>query len=192
MNRRTIYFALAIIIQLLILAAVPARQIYAIKTGKRVILKTRSYDPYTVMSGYYVNLTYDISAPATPGVKWRENKFNDRVTRWPEKGGWYDFKEGTPVYVVLEPDANGIWNAKSCHKEWPQSLSPDAVVIKGRKQYSSIRYGIEQYYIPEAVRSTIQKELWDPNSNAHVEVKVDSSGHPALQKLIIKGRIYQY
>jgi uncharacterized membrane-anchored protein len=192
MNNRIIYFALALIVQLAILAAVPARQIYALKTGKTVILNTRSYDPYTIMSGYYVNLNYDISQPDTAGVKWHEDNSNGRVNRWPQGGGWYDIGEGTVVYVVLQPDANGLWNAKSCNVDWPQSIPADAVVIKGKKEGGRIVYGIEQYYIPETMRNTIQRQLSERNANAKVEIKIDSSGHPALRKLIIKNSTYEY
>ena len=156
------------------------------------MLKTRTYDPYTIMSGYYVNLNYDISMPNTPDVKWREDNFNGRISRWPEKGGWYDFKEGAAVYVVLEPDQDGVWNAKSCHKDWPESLPQNAVVIKGKKQYSNIRYDIEQYYIPEAMRDEIQRELAQPNNIPQAEVKIDKFGHAALRKIIIKDRVYEY
>jgi uncharacterized membrane-anchored protein len=54
-----------------------------------------------------------------------------------------------------------------------------------------IRYGIEEFYIPEAQRYSIAEDLSRNVDKARVEVKVDGGGHAALQRLIIEDRIYE-
>ena len=172
MNRRALWFVLAVAAQLLILAAVPAQKIYTRTTGKTVLLKTAPVDPYSIMSGYYVTLNYEISNPRS-GNNWEQRLV------------------GKQVWVTLKPDSNGIWNAVSVNDKKP-AVSNDEVVIKGTKQYSRIEYGIESYFIPEDARDKIAQDLRKNPRDAKVEVKVDADGNAAITKLIIQDRIYSY
>ena len=47
MNRRLVWFVVAVVAQLFILAAVPAQKIHTITTGKTILLKTAPVDPYS-------------------------------------------------------------------------------------------------------------------------------------------------
>jgi uncharacterized membrane-anchored protein len=172
MRNRTLWFAVALGAQLLILAAVPAQKIYIRTTGKTILLKTAPVDPYSIMSGYYVTLGYEISNP----------KVSADWGKWPE---------GKPVWVILQADPNGIWNAVSIHDRRP-SVPADCVVIKGRTYRWRIEYGIESYFIPEESRDKIVRDLREHSRDAKVEVKVDSAGNAAITKLIIEDRVYKY
>jgi len=172
MNHKALWFIAAIAAQLLILAAVPAQKIYTRTTGKTVLLKTAPVDPYSIMSGYYVTLGYEISSP--------EVSFD-----------WRKLTEGAPVWVILKADSNGLWNAVSAHDKKP-AVSAGEVVIKGKAQRWRIEYGIETYFIPEDAREKIAQDLRKNSRNAKVEVKVDASGNTAITKLIIQDRIYSY
>ncbi|UCF42923.1 MAG: GDYXXLXY domain-containing protein [Planctomycetota bacterium] len=174
MNKRLTWFIIAVALQMLILTAVPARKIYTRQTGKAVILKTSPYDPYTIMSGYYVRLTHEISRPQVSREQWRS---------WPERQG---------VWVVLKKGDNEIWYADSVHNSSPEHLPNEAVVIKGKKKNDRIVYGIESYFIPENARETVENDLREHSAQARIEVKIDSSGHAAIIKLLIEDRVYQY
>jgi uncharacterized membrane-anchored protein len=172
MNKRPILFVVAVAAQLFIIAAVPAQKVYTIVTGKTILLKTAPVDPYSVMSGYYVTLGYEISNP---------------------KGltGWKEGSEGRPVWVILQADPNGIWNAVSVHDKQP-SVPKDCVMIKGRTSRWRVEYGIETYFIPEEARDKVSQDLRSHSKEAKAEVKVDSSGNAAIIKLIIQDRVYEY
>ena len=172
MHNRTLWFAVALGAQLLILAAVPAQKIHVRATGKTIILKTAPVDPYSIMSGYYVTLGYEISNPEV-SADWK---------KWPE---------GKSVWVILKEDPNGIWNAVSVHDRRP-SVPADCVVIKGRTSYLRIEYGIESYFIPEDARDKVASDLRANIKGAKVEVKVDSAGNAAITKLIIEDRVYSF
>ena len=172
MNRRLSWFIIAVAVQALILAAVPAKKVYTRQTGKTITLKTAPYDPYSIMSGYYARLTYEISRPRTSD--WR---------RW---------RESKPVWVVLRKGDDGIWDADSVHNSWPESVPDGCVVIKGKKKHGRIVYGIESYFIPENARDTVERELREHRDQARVEVKVDSFGNAALIRLLIQDRVYTY
>lgn len=172
MNKRLILFVAAVAVQLFILAAVPAQKIYTRVTGKTIFLKTAPVDPYSVMSGYYVVLGYEISNPTISSE-------------------WKKWSEGSDAWVVLKPDSDGIWNAVSVNKEQP--ATPDGcVVIKGKTTGWRIEYGIESYFIPEEAREKVERDFRSHSREAKAEVKVDSSGNAAIIKLIIQDRVYEY
>jgi uncharacterized membrane-anchored protein len=174
MNKRLILFVVAVAAQLFIIAAVPAQKIYTRVTGKTIFLKTAPVDPYSVMSGYYVTLGYDISNP----------KLSTEWHKWSQE-------EPVPVWVILKADSNGIWNAVSIHDKQP-SVPDDCAVIKGRASSWRIEYGIESYFIPEDARDKVAQDLRKNYRDAKAEVKVDSYGNAAIIKLIIQDRVYEY
>jgi uncharacterized membrane-anchored protein len=176
-NRKMLWaFAAAVALQLVVLAAVPAPQVYTRLTGRTVILKTAPVDPYDVMSGYYVTLSYEVSNLS-------------RIS-----GGEAFLKKAavSTVYVVLREGADGVWAAESVHNSWPD-VSADRVVLKGRQlQWNFIDYGIDRFYIPETDREAVEKDLRANRDGARVEVKVDSFGRAALVRLRVGDRVYDY
>jgi uncharacterized membrane-anchored protein len=172
MSNRTLWFVIAVGAQLLILAAVPAQKIHIRATGKTILLKTAPVDPYSIMSGYYVRLGYEISNP----------KVSDEWKKWPA---------GKHVWVMLKADPNGIWDAVSVHDRRP-SVPNDGVIIKGKTSRWRIEYGIESYFIPEDARDKVTQDLRRNLKEAKAEVKVDSAGNAAITKLIIQDRVYAY
>ena len=172
MNRRVIWFVIAVAVQILILAAVPAPKIYARLTGTTVVLKTAPFDPYSVMSGYYARLNYEISRP--------------KVLDWRYSG------ESKSVWVVLKEGDDGIWNAESIHSSRPKSVPDGCVVIKGREKQGRIVYGIEAFFIPENARDKVERDLRASPNRARAEVKVDSFGNAALIRLLIEDKVYEY
>jgi len=173
---KTLYaFAGAVLVQVLILAAVPGQKMYTLLTGRTVVLRTAPVDPYDIQSGYYVALYYEIS----------------RFSSVPGSVAFEGQADGTPLYVVLRQGDDGFWQAESVHQARPD-VPPDRVVIKGRKSCGSIVYGIEVYYIPEAARGTIEDDLRRHARDVRIEVKVDRFGRAALVRLLIGDRVYDY
>lgn len=172
MDKRLILFVVAVVAQLFILAAVPAQKVRARVTGKTILLKTAPVDPYSIMSGYYVVLSYEISNPSV-------------------SAGWKGWPKGSDAWVVLKSDSNSIWNAVSVHDKRP-SIPDGCIVIKGKTTGWRIEYGIESYFIPEDAREKVERDFRSHSREAKAEVKVDSSGNAAITKLIIQDREYAY
>jgi len=172
MNRHALYFVLAVAAQFLVLAAAPAQKIYTRATGRSVSLKMRPVDPYNVLGGYYVTLNYEI---ASPGL-------------FPNSGDY----RGERVYAILERRADGEWRPVSLSNSHPAHLPENRVAIRGRYSYSSIEYGIEEFFIPEDKRAEIDEGLRKHRDQARVEIKVDSEGNAALVRLLIGNRVYDY
>jgi len=174
MNRKLIYFVLAVLVQVIILAAIPAKQVSAKLTGKLITIKTAPVDPYDFLSGYHVVLNYEISRP--PGLV--------------EFSG--DRRRNVPIYVILKEGTDNNWHALSVHKTWPKKIPKDCMIMKGIWGYWGVRYGIESYFIPEKHRTEIEKDLRKNARQAKAQVKVDKFGNAALIRLLVGNKVYEY
>jgi uncharacterized membrane-anchored protein len=174
MTRRAslVAFVAAVVIQALILIAVPARKVFTRATGKTVVLKVQPVDPYSVLSGYYATLGFEIS----------------RVTAFPNA---QVFPDGSWIYAVVARGDDGTWKPALLESDLPTNLPDNRVAILGQLHGGLIKYGIEDFYIPEAQRDNIAEDLRKNQDKARVEVKVDGSGHAALERLRIEDRVYE-
>jgi uncharacterized membrane-anchored protein len=171
MNKTTLWFALALALQIVILIGVPAQKMITLRTGRSVILKVRPVDPYNILSGYYVTLGYDIS---------RSDSFATKV----------EASSGATVFAVVEQQADGVWKPVELTNSLPDNLPNNRAAIRGQMMSGSIEYGIEQFFIPETKRTAIEEDLRKHLDQARVEVKVDDQGNAALVKLLIEDRVY--
>ncbi|HYP27236.1 MAG TPA: GDYXXLXY domain-containing protein [Blastocatellia bacterium] len=174
MNRRAslIAFTAAVVVQVLILVAMPARKAMTLATGKPAVLQVRPVDPYSILSGYYVTLGYEIGdVSAFPNAR--------------------EFSHGDRCYAVIERGDGGVWRPVSLERELPAGLPDNRVAILGRLKYQIIEYGIEDFYIPETRREAIADDLDKNPDKARVEVRIDSGGNAALERLRIEDRVYE-
>jgi uncharacterized membrane-anchored protein len=182
MLKKISLFLLAVLIQVTIVALVPAKQIYARMTGRLITIKTAPVDPYNIMSGYYVTLSYQISNPRqTQESMSEEDILKDVATPY-----------NSPVYVLLKEDPNKIWIIDSVSKQPPDNVPSDRVLIQGRTLYNRIIYGVESYYIPEDKRQTIDSDLRNNREKTFAQIKVDKFGNAALVRLLIGDTVYEY
>ena len=172
MNKRTLIFAAAIVLQLAILAGIPAKKVYTRATGREVALKVVPIDPYDILKGYYVTLGYEISRPSAllDGTK---------------------LEPGAVIYAVVEKQEDGLWTPVALEQELPQDLPNDRVALRGKWNGFRFDYGIEQFSIPESKRDVIANDLNKNLNEARVDVKVDANGNAALLRLKIQDRVYE-
>ncbi|MGA2466867.1 MAG: GDYXXLXY domain-containing protein [Thermodesulfobacteriota bacterium] len=107
-------FILLVLLQVVLLLGIIAYRQYWVSTGEKILLKTAPVDPRDIFRGDYINLRYDISTLdlGKLGVKER-------------------FKEREKVYVILERNPDGTFDATSASRE----LSAGKKFIQGRVQY---------------------------------------------------------
>lgn len=102
-----------------------------------------------------------------------------------------EFSDGAWVYAIVEKGDDGTWKPISLEHELPANLPDNRAALLGQINHGVIRYGIEEFYIPEAQRDRIAEDLSRNVDKARVEVKVDRSGHAALERLRIEDRVYE-
>ena len=197
-----------LLVQIGLIAAVPAQAVYTFVTGKTVILQTVPVDPYDLLRGYYQVLSYDISQ-------------NDNLEKLP---GWKDLpsdqtpcppgnvcpqpkinkvKEGTSFYVILEspkdPANSGrpkAWKPVRVSLENPSNLPANQIALQGKYNGSRMEYALETYYMPENEREKVNQDIGEAQRGKQqsfvVEVKVDKTGHAVPVSLWVRDRNYRF
>ncbi|MCY2925908.1 MAG: GDYXXLXY domain-containing protein [Planctomycetota bacterium] len=166
----------------------PARNIYTRLYGTPVVLRVAPVDPYSIMSGYYVTLTYEIDFMSLRPWADRSAPLPGSPTTAPDEFRRFeDIPEGATVYVCLA-EKGGVWSATAVRRTPP----PSGLFIRGVMGYSAIEYGIERYYIPEGARIEISDGLGRNARDPRVHVKIDSAGYAVIDYLTIQDRVYRY
>lgn len=152
-------FWLPLLFQSLLILWIPAQAIYTLSTGKTVVLQTAPVDPYDLMRGYYVTLSYDISNPnrlaQVPGWDSVVGEQTGRLT--PDEA----FYKPTQFYVVLQAPDGGAstppapWVPVRVSRERPTDLPNNQIALQGQHHMGSVIYDLERYYIPEDQREQI-------------------------------------
>lgn len=184
-------FWLPLAIQAILILLVPIQAVHTQATGKSVTLQTAPVDPYNLFRGYYVNLGYDISSPATlqklPGWNTVDAAIANPFSRRSRFQGTQD------LYVILEApkvvsapnQAPTPWKPIAVRGDRPSNLPPNQVALKGSYEGGWINYGLETYYIPEDNRTEINNQIAQlqrltPQSSQRlpfvVDIKVAASG----------------
>lgn len=164
-----------IIIQTLILFSIIAFRQWTLNTGTLITLETAPIDPRSLFSGDYVILNYKISQ--VPAGK----ELIDKV------------KQNETVYVVLKPSGS-YWVAESIETS-KLTLSPPMIAVKALVNYKDatnvyLKYGIENYFIPEGEGKKFENVKL--GKNISVKVAVDRFGNAAIASVLIDNKeIYQ-
>ena len=196
-----------LLLQIGLIAAVPATAVYTFITGQTVVLQTVPVDPYDFLRGYYQVLSYNISdrtnlqklpgwkdlpdekTPCPPGVACPQNTHN--------------VKAQTSFYVILEapkaatnPGRPQAWKPVRVSLENPGNLPANQIAIKGKYNGFLMEYGLETYYMPENEREKVNQEISEAQSSQResflVEVKVDKTGHAVPVSLWVRDRNYRF
>lgn len=188
-NKPRLRFWAAIAIQVAILLGMVGMHSYTLATGQPVRLQTAPVDPWDPFRGEYVYLNYAISRLGTDQM--------------PMDGAPY--RQGQRVWVTLRK-GEPYWTAVKVSAAKPQT-GPDEVVLRARVQWTQpydytkegltegdlpgwlvLRYGIEQFYVPEGQGQALQGQMADLS----VEAVVDSQGRAALRQVFLEGQPIQW
>ncbi len=142
-------FWLALGVQLLLLASVPAKAIYTLNSGTTVFLQTAPVDPVDLLRGYYQTLGYEISnrhsLAKLPGGELKQNLPN-----------------GQAVFVTLALPPVGRPQAAepiAVSLKYPSSLPATVVVLRGIIEHSQVKYDLEQFYMPEQQQVKVNQDI---------------------------------
>jgi uncharacterized membrane-anchored protein len=157
-----------------------------LKSGREVTLAVRPLDPRDMLRGNYVTLGYDISSLTKSGTE--------------SDPDFLGFTKGGDVFVTLSPKPEGGWAETHVGDVYPSKVAPGDVVLKGRVQSTwtpqgnagttvNVRYGIEQYFIPEGTGPELEAKVRDHKIEAIVAVGAD--GTAVLKGLVIDGERHE-
>lgn len=171
-------FWLPLGLQLLIVAAVPAPQIWAHATGTTVLLRTAPVDPYDVLRGRFMRLGY---ADQTVEALKKLPGWRDDLTS-PPRELWVEFRPGP---------AGQPWAPVAVHEARPRDLAAGHVVIRGKTDGGGVDWGLSEYFVPEEAGDGIEAAMAKARREGIlVEVRVDAGGTAVIEGLWITGRRY--
>lgn len=208
-------FWLPLAIQTALILAVPAQAIYTQLSGSTVILQTGPVDPYDLLRGYYVTLSYEVSTwntlqelPGWDEVVDQAGDPNSADPAAPLQPGASFFDAGTEFYLRLQQPEDlsaqppQPWQPIALSLEKPTNLPENQVAIQGVLQSGRVIYGLETYYIPEDQRYEINERISQaqaPNSEQTngrqpfvVEVKVNGAGEAVPVSLWVGNQQYRF
>ena len=169
MRRNHAPFAAVVVLQLIVLAVLPARQIQARLTGTEITLKTRPVDPYDMLAGYYVTLAYQIEAVP-------------EAMRPP-------VKVDTPVWLEVTP-GEPAWTLVRVHSQMPK-VTTGRVAIRAvwRGRQADIPEA-SRLYIPEDERHIVADHLNSTRGQGYVDLRVGPDGTPIVLRLRVADRSF--
>ena len=176
----TLAFIIIILCQFLVLGSMIAKRVHLLRSGETVLLKCQPVDPRSLFSGDYVVLNYTIS-------RFVEEHFQ-QLNRDNE-----DFKRNDTIYVALSKGLDDkYWDAVAVSRDRKKLTTEYPVVIRGiiRSDWQpyQIRYGVENYFVPQFEGKQIEREI----SNVSVEVAVAQSGESGIKRLFIDGKTVEF
>ncbi|MFI5384510.1 MAG: GDYXXLXY domain-containing protein [Fimbriimonadales bacterium] len=186
-------FVIVICIQLAAALFMPVRAMVIRSNGTPVSLQLAPVDPYDMLTGYSLTLSYKAS----------------RLDSYPGLG--LKPKRGQTVFVVLRKGAGPVWNPEAMLDKRPAKLRADQMVLKGtydeRDAGPGAYFGIETLYIPEASRerasqaiSAFQTRSWQerspgvvilPGDFARADIAIDRLGNASLLRLHIGDVVFE-
>ena len=178
---------IAFLLQTVMLGGMIARHVYALRSGETLILNAEPVDPRHPFLGHYLALRFPIS------------RISEKMIH--ETGAAF----GQVVYVALDKAENETWQIAGLHTTMPP-FSPEYPAIRGRifegrvdppseldgqSMDDEVRYGIEQYYLPERDAKAMEKKL--AKGELQVEVSVSpSTGRAVIKRILVNDEsVYQ-
>lgn len=170
-------FVLPLMIQVLLVLAVPMPRVAAYATGTTAYLEVGPVDPYDLLRGRYIRLDYPL----------------ERLSALEGLPGWRDAfaAEGRTLYVTLVPrEGRQAFRPVAIAEAYPAELPPGAVALSSRMADHSLRLGLGEYHIPEDVGDEAERAMGQARSATRAEVRVDGRGNAVLTGLWVGSRRY--
>ncbi len=177
-----------VVVQIGALAAMIADKQWTLNTGAPVVLKTVPVDPRSLFMGDYARLAYPINQLHLDGEA--------------ALGGDKDFKRHDTVWVALKLDPDGAKAVSAHHQR--NAIPPDLLALRGEVQHANdvewdrttnksvqqrtlnVRYGIEQYYVPEGTGRQIERP--QGGEKVSILVAIDTRGKAGILAVLLDGR----
>jgi uncharacterized membrane-anchored protein len=189
-------------LQVVLILAVPAQAWYTQVNGRSLVLQTAPVDPYNLLQGYSVTLSYDISNPLAlaklPGGKEleaRRQAVRDSLPRGD--------RDNVEFYVILQAPTNTegqpppAWKPVSISNSRPENLPANQIALRGSDRQGRVLYGVETYFIPEDQRDELNEKIRQVQAKGGkpaivVEAKVGSGGNALPIAIWLENKRYQF
>ena len=180
-------FWLAVALQVLILLGIVGRHQYTLATGTPILLKTAPVDPWDPFRGDYVRLNYEISSLTKDKVAMTGSPYRRGQSVWVTVAKGQEFWSAVAVSDKRPAVQNGQVALRAI-VEFDNSAWDPAPGEPRTMPQLFVRYGIEQFYVPEGEG----KDLETRQRDMTVQALVDRFGRAALHKVFVEGKEIQW
>ena len=164
---RLIAFLAIVVAQVLVVSTMAIGQQEVLDEGERVVLGTRPVDPRDLFRGDYVTLAYEIGSIDT------------RIVTWDAPGP----EAEQVVWVVLQPEGHLHQPVAVVSTiDYVAQAAIRGVVDEIRDHIVSIRFGIEEYFVPEGRGHEV-----DRADSVEVVAAISDDGRAVIDHLIVDG-----
>ena len=161
--RKYIRLAVVLAVQLAILIAIPLPEVLARYRGTPITLRTAPVDPFDVLAGHYVTLSYEVERAS--------------ARRPPPRTS-----EGDPVWLTVAK-AEPAWTFVSVTRDRPAPAAGQ-VSIRARWTWRGAELeGASRLYVSEAQGKAVDARSWEDRQADLVDLRVDDDGTPAVVRL---------
>jgi len=167
----------AIVAQIAVLLFMASKRETIIATGEEIYLRSAPIDPRDPFRGDFVRLSYELNR--IPNQYYQGEKELASLHR------------DTVLYTVLQHEENNVYRLNYFTETKPHN----AIYIKGRlnnrrqfqsvsKQFTNIKYGIEQYYVQQGKSLEMEKRMGNRGTlqiPLEMQVAIGSDGTPVIK-----------
>jgi uncharacterized membrane-anchored protein len=157
-------------VQLLIVAAVPGKKLLAVFSRVEITLETEPYDPYDVLSGYYVTLRYAVETPP-------QNAVGDGL------------EAGDPAWILLRK-GSPAWTVVSVTGFRPTPGVDETVLAATWDGHWARLDNLRKFYISEAVRDEVAEAMAKVRGKGLVDMRVGANGEAVLVRLRVADKTF--
>jgi len=175
---KQIKFAIVVALQILVLLIIIVFKFSVISGGADVFLKIMPVDPRDPLRGDYVTFRYNISQIEGHYFNYSPVKNGDKIYVSLDSGR-YDRYWGVSGMVEKNKPSKGVFLKGVVESEGVDSFEIES--NRFRPNMISIKYGIEEYFIPEGTG-------WNQRfggDNNYAKVAVDENGNAVIKQLYI-------
>lgn len=177
------WFWPVVLLQVLLLLGMVGRHVYTLQTGAPVTLKTAPIDPWDFLRGEYVRLNYEISALNPEGAPMQGIPYR------PNQRVWVTLAQGNPYWSAVgvsdrRPETGPGQVAVIATVDWYNDFNETAPAGERPIPRLRLRYGIEQFYVPEGEGVKLEQR----SGEMVVEALVDRFGRLALRSVFLDGK----
>lgn len=168
-------------------------QVVPFRNAKKITVETVPVDPRSLFRGDYVILNYSFSSINNRSLSETNNQ-EDLFDTSELRSDHFSPHRNTQhaIFTTLRFDPKKkIWIPRKMNLKYPENISEQEIVIKGRLKYRYIvQYGIEQYFVQQGSGRTIEQAIRS-QSGQQSKVLVDLWVAPDGQARIADVRIVE-
>ncbi len=164
---------------------------WGFRHAKEITVRTRLYDPRSLVRGDYVQLGYDFSQLETSRYDEDTQQVVEEQNGRSIDSNWdgnFHKHRGTVVFIALKSNGEHDWKTDRW-SFYPIQPNGNEIVLRGRLSYSRVLFGIETFFVPEGKGKEIEAAMGMSSTNRQsrviVTLLISPNGHAKIKEVTV-------